>query len=1610
MSDIQQPQQPQLPSNANIKNMVQDAVSRARQQTEAVLSGQPLYGQGPQTGTSAQETPSETMQFRPWEEIENDPEFAALPYDRQMSIRQQWFDTMAPQNPYWQELTPERRQAARENFLFSEPSVLTEELSSRGQEFLQLAEQIRSGEYNEEEKRELLRTAFSVNAKENGTILRKVTDLAERFLNLSDETQEMLGGTGGEDGQILYSPQTTADQNAFDYLMAVGARDEEIRKGLQRSSAGGLVFGVLSDIGSVLAATSVARTAIRGAAAAASRSASTSRLARFLRTPGIPFATESALESVGFTAVDLAREAYNDEVVRYPSVANRALRAGLLFGENFLIDMAFWSVLRVGGPTVKGLFRTFSPKGYRGEVPRAAAAAEAPNEFLRAALRNEHSSVLRQLPDEVARQQWRRRAQDINRASRMTPDDIGSDEWMQLVATSKGYEITREGTGAARLSRMDVNDKTGAIKAVDMGTFEDIPAAFRKAVEDLDFRRGVEVTDDALTGVKGQVRVTRLAEGVSTMERAEMPFAQMRRLLQPDTSGRLVSNNIRTVAKGLFRRGGLEVSTENLNLRKVDLPKWREMAAKGDGPVVMYNGNPMSWDDLVKRLDAAGTTEGVEELRKVDIVVPDGPVTSDDVATLARGFERVAEAGESRSASRAMSNISEEFSTAEGSFATTRVALKEIGKDLVHPSTGRVLNNFSEVPSNGTVAVRGADGTFQPYSSITEAYLREAPRNWLTEKNFSRWLKDQFGYKLQQSKDGRYFIRRQGKVLRGGEGYASLDDILLDNPDLFPKRPISSYSGDIELDYDTQRLVVDTGRISGPPDEVHDFLSKTFAKSESKALEAKTFETPYGRVLFEPDTTRYRVEIDDLGFKREFDSIDKAKKFLQRSKDDFEVMNDIALAGGSELEFVDGVFRLALPDGSYAVSRSLEGIRPSLQKLAHDTDAVPNLLREVNLPEGYLRSLEKRYRHFSTPSMGTPNLTKEGRLEDFVRDNRLRGQGAKKRRKFGTFFRPFETIARNLSNDIADDSLFRSVYKTPRAAFDAFRQKYSAVENTIEAVFKGLNKKETRVVRELLLDPSKNAEELLRQIGGRTRKAEDIVNAAQESRRILNIAAEEFGFDGYKFLRDYLPRIRRHFEGADSAVVNLNESAGETFRRIGFEHYKNIPELKFFAENLRTRDIYEMSRTSVQGADQLLLSYFRKGLRKKYMSEAYNGAMSKVNEVLTAGKIDKDMARFLTSYVDEITGLAENAARREIFEGTEDAIRDFLSKTVGMKEGPTMEHILATMRVFTIGAHMSFRPFLPLRNMMQPWLTTAWRLGNDAVLDAMKYVTDNPHKIVRELIEQDIIIHGKAAILEMVESSSRSRLKHLIETGMIWFRNSDDYNRAVTAVASWIPYDNAVARLKKGMPREEFITAARLDRLPPDIQRDVLRYTDAGDHKTAKNILAKAWVDQTQFPYIQAGNPRVFKGVLGKMFGMYGHYPTMFRENIALGFGSHVPKKVKFQSAARLALNALGLYFFFERALGINARNFNPISAVRFTGGPYYNLLNTAIQAHGSGFQAEIARSRLTEETFRNFLPGASFIYSYNQAQDLIERGYYTEGYLRALSFPVIDPDRPTAR
>jgi hypothetical protein len=393
------------------------------------------------------------------------------------------------------------------------------------------------------------------------------------------------------------------------------------------------------------------------------------------------------------------------------------------------------------------------------------------------------------------------------------------------------------------------------------------------------------------------------------------------------------------------------------------------------------------------------------------------------------------------------------------------------------------------------------------------------------------------------------------------------------------------------------------------------------------------------------------------------------------------------------------------------------------------------------------------------------------------------------------------------------------------------------------------------------------------------------------------------------------------------------------------------------------------------------MKYGKVGNRKFLLGSYWNEAQ----EVIENSTDQLGKAR-LKYYMADVMGLPQSEGEALLKTASLEALRKFgVNKFMG-------EDVL---RFFMSTGYMSalgLRPMLAVRNMMQIWTTLAPSLGangNSYVLKALKKVASDKTGQIFDAFRMKGLFMAElpAPGGDLFEAfGPEGIVGKFMNAGMKWYRNSDEFSRAVGYWAARMKFEDASKVFTNGlrgkgprMTEDAFLEMSGL-RATDDIFRDdTLKLVRAGNWVSAADSYATKMATATMFPYWAGMSPGAYRGIMGKLFGMMGHYPVYFLENIRrnLRYGS-LTSKTAFM--ATWAFNSAALYGAFT-TVGLKANDFLPWQPLQFTGGPYYQLMNGMVQSLGTGYKGRQARAELfgatTSEGKTDFQPQKGSIYKW---------------------------------
>jgi hypothetical protein len=287
----------------------------------------------------------------------------------------------------------------------------------------------------------------------------------------------------------------------------------------------------------------------------------------------------------------------------------------------------------------------------------------------------------------------------------------------------------------------------------------------------------------------------------------------------------------------------------------------------------------------------------------------------------------------------------------------------------------------------------------------------------------------------------------------------------------------------------------------------------------------------------------------------------------------------------------------------------------------------------------------------------------------------------------------------------------------------------------------------------------------------------------------------------------------------------------------------------------------------------------------------------------------------------------------------------------------TIDRFTSTLISLNYGAFMGWRVALAARNLSQIVMTGLPVLGP-------KYLASGIRKALREgegeLIEQGILARGQyglpfedmlfydnvrkgAMTMGKKEAVSKTAAKvgaatrYLTQQSLRPQAWSDSVNRRVVYYGAKDKMLDALTRWsKEGLSRERFDEVSGLSAMGPTVARDFHRMIPRENPIQAAKWYAAQVTNDTQFVYQAGAGPRAFNSRAGKLFGMYGTWPSWYASLIEqrLRYGTPVDK-------ARFIGYTTAVHLGFMNMAYLTGINMSKWTGLQFgwAGGPAFDIV-----------------------------------------------------------------------
>jgi hypothetical protein len=877
---------------------------------------------------------------------------------------------------------------------------------------------------------------------------------------------------------------------------------------------------------------------------------------------------------------------------------------------------------------------------------------------------------------------------------------------------------------------------------------------------------------------------------------------------------------------------------------------------------------------------------------------------------------------------------------------------------------------------------------------------------WIISKTFPQeklatYLKRYQGLYLRQTKDGKFVVETssrkpydvgyENKVVAQADTY---EELINQNPHLIKNLP-SELGPNVTFVKDGAKVTYSRSAAMGSLRRIYKHLDNFKGLSKKNVHIMTGTDGSYLKFSGKPQRT-IEVFSAKTGDRKTFSSITKARNYLGEGEDLIKDAKYLAAKKGYRLDTAGGKYVLYTEDGHQIVANNLNDLSNQLSKAP-----IPEWAPELSgISEGLIEQIPKPPEGAFKPV----NLTHEEITK--LPPGKL----------IGAIYRPkdafFEQVFRSTGDDFFING-YLDVENAIRSADIFNRQIEQVINTTFRRGGKFLDKTKREGIYEYVLATNKKA------VIDQYNLTNADLQTARNIRKLFGENTDEglfaaFDVDFEDFITDYLPRIRKYYEANPKTVYRDGEM--NRFLKDAFQQ-RPPHRLKAFFKNQRVSAMIETSQ--IKDPMELLQRYAQIGYRQKILGPVWERLDREIAEGLKNNRWAKDQEalKVFQSYREMVFGI-NSRWDDMVLEFTNRVKETKLFQKLGL-DTRTSQDMFDYMRSIGYFSAMGVRPWLVLRNVFQPWITVAPRVGNGYTAKAIRKVFWDKGDHVKKLAARGIVRKQLPVIGAEALQSGTGKANRLMRMLLTHYGRADDLNRAVSYTAFELMYDDALKKYmqsaKGAVAEQKFLENSGVKLFNPQLQERSKALIRNGQWDNAKDLLGKQFVDETQFVYRGSGKPEAFHlPVVGKLFGMFGTYPAYYVENIrrALRHGTTAQKAAY---VGTFLGNTALLYEAF-RNLGVNATNFLFWQPMTFTGGPFYHLMNQTIQSFSPYYEGRQYRAKVfglhtkdgkisfdpwNAEIGKWIIPGGFQLRSMVEGIQALNDGEVYKAFLNFGSFPV---------
>jgi len=749
--------------------------------------------------------------------------------------------------------------------------------------------------------------------------------------------------------------------------------------------------------------------------------------------------------------------------------------------------------------------------------------------------------------------------------------------------------------------------------------------------------------------------------------------------------------------------------------------------------------------------------------------------------------------------------------------------------------------------------------------------------------------------------------------------------------------------------------------VYGNLSEVKEFLSnfKDYDLPEESVVSLSSHGK--NKIMFDRATQVMEVEIPEIAYRASFNSIDEAKSFLS-AWTQTENLEKIALSKGFRLKTTQGKYLIYSGDGQKHVLDTMDAVKAKLKEVP-TPEYVPELTgADDELVRQFWSKELADAEVFKPETFTLPGETLRAK-RDTKRLARYRkktgdpkaelGKGIDADYRLSTLVGNYTLPPRQLFEKIAADGgstlpleWYDNLEKSLQLARGEAAQYYAVIDRAFrKADGKAIPYRKRIGIRDLLeaSDPTKRAA-IIKQHG----LLPDELVVEQNIRKLFGESPERgfalaFDLNPEDFLTNYFPRIRTEY--LDKNVKMRLAAAPDAKTALKILYNNNVPPpMGAFFKKARKNDVLKFA--AVDDPLEALHIYVKTGLKDRYVTPTVKSAIEAVSEKRVGTMAFQQFKR----YVADIGNFPQ---------GTSDTIMREITPRFLVKMGlpPGLSQDIS--KLVMSGGYLSlmgFRPWLPLRNMMQIYTMLAPRVGNEWVQAATQIVADDTTGEIFTRLRRMGVLQENLPLFGSEAFDASKGIGKLTHAGLKWYKNSDDVERAIAFVAAEERFKHASKDFLTGKYGD--ITSKRAQSVFADLagwktlslqqQQEMQKYLVKKQFTKAGEYFGSRITELTMFPYRAGTSPLVFSGTFGKVFGMMGHYPVYYVDNLRR-MVQHMSPGELMVAGSTFAMNSMALYGFYKYVMGVEARNFLPWNPAMFGGGPMFDLSVQGLDLIGGG-------------------------------------------------------------